>query len=104
MDPMASLFGPGDGVSEAWHQFHMCTCKEVNQATVDFLHSTVVLAGSWHDNHGWVIDMSSWSALLQYVHWCTEQQVDIHYHMDQVKSGDEYYVSLATRKMSEFGG
>jgi len=104
MDPLECVFGPGDGILEPWHAYHKCQCKEVNQATCDFLHATAGLEGSYHDGYGWVIEMDLWSAFLQYIHWCQEHQIDFKFHMSQVLAGDVYYTKLAATKLTEFGG
>lgn len=103
MDPLECLFGPGDGHSEPWHAYHNCICREVNQATCDFLHNTVGLFGDFHDTNGWMIAMPVWNALLQYVHWCQDQQADFAFHVAQVQEGDLYYRQLAVAKLEQFG-
>ena len=103
MVSVESLFGSGDGHSEPWHQFHQCECKEVSQATLDFLHCTAGLEGFLHEEHGWVIAVNLWSALLQYVFWCNDEQLDFHYHVCRVQEGDEYYIRMVTEKLRLFG-
>jgi hypothetical protein len=104
MDPVECLFGAGDGLGEPWHAYHNCICKEVSQITLDFLQSTVGVHGSWHDTNGWCIDLTLWSALLQYVNWCVSEKLDFSYHVSQVLEGDVYYSRLAYIKLIEFGG
>ena len=100
---MECLFGTGDGFSEPWHAYHLCTCKELNQGTIDFLAATAGVHGTWHDTHGWLLDMSLWTALLKYIQWCDEQQLDFKYQMEQVLNDDLYYVRLVEKKLEEFG-
>ena len=103
MDPVESLFGQGDGLGEPWSAFYNCTCKEVSQDTCYFLQNTTGLMGSWHDVHGWVINANIWGALVQYIRWCADHEVDFAYHFSKVQEGDLYYTKLAQTKLYEFG-
>jgi len=103
MASIESLFGYGDGLSEPWHQFYKCECKEVSQETVDFLHCTAGIHGDKHPMHGWIIDMKLWSALLQYLSWCADEQLDYRFHVDRVQEGDEYYIRMVFEKLKLFG-
>jgi hypothetical protein len=103
MVSVESLFGNGDGHFEPWHQFHKCECKEVSQATLDFLHDTVGLQGEFHDGHGtYIIDMNLWRALLQYVCWCNDEQLDFYFHAWKVQDGDEFYIRMVAEKLRLF--
>ena len=103
MVSVESLFGNGDGHFEPRRQFCKCERKEVSQTALDFLHCTAGLEGVLHEEHGWVIDMNLWSALLQYVFWCNDEQLDFHYRAYRVQEGDEYYIRMVTEKLKHFG-
>lgn len=104
MDPLECLFGEGDGISEPWHAYHKCICREVNQSTLDFLHlATGSLEGFWHDSNGWILDLSLWNALVLYVQWCNDNQLDFQHHISQVLDGDVYYTKFVGSKLTEFG-
>ena len=102
MVSVESLFGNDDGHFDPWHQFHKCECKELSQTTLDLLRATVGLEGFFHDSHGWVIDMDLWRALLQYVAWCNDEQLDFHYHASQIQEGDEFYIRMVTEMLNRF--
>jgi hypothetical protein len=104
MDPLSSLFGEGDGICEQWFAYHQCVCKEIKQEVLDFLHISLgCLEGTFHDSHGWIINLNVWGALVQYVNWCSEENVDFEFHLLKVLENDVFYMSLAEKKLKEFG-
>ena len=104
MASVESLFGCGDGLSEPWHQFHMCQIKEVSQETLEFLHSAAGLYGDKHPILNlWVIDMNLWAALLKYLSWCQDEQLDFSFHLCKVQEADEFYIRMVTEKLKQFG-
>jgi hypothetical protein len=102
MDVVEGLFGPGDGMSEPWHQYHKCECKEVAHFIVDFLHCTAGLDGEKHDSHGWIIDFKLWSGLMKYIRWCEDEKLDFMFHVSRVQEGDSFYISRVCSKFEEF--
>ena len=104
MDAVETLFGAGDGMSDPWHAYYECQSKEVSQETLNFLHDTAGLRGTWHESNGcWMLDLSLWAALLQYIGWCHDKQLDFKWHVTQVSKADPYYCTLVSAKMAEFG-
>ena len=100
---METLFGKGDGIAEPWYGYYQCDLRELSQETVNFIHDTVGLCGSWHDGQScWVIDMKTWTAIQKFVHWCGEQKLDITHHVSEVNAGSDYYVKLVAAKLKEF--
>lgn len=100
---MDSLFGPGDGIQEPWFAYHKCERKEVNQDTLDFLHKLVGLSGEYHDGQrGYILDMHIWNALLQYVHLCEEQGMNIQILIEKVNSNDAVYEQLVGKRLRAF--
>ena len=101
---MDSLFGSGGGIGEPWYGYWQCELKELSQCTVDFIGATVGLDGEWHGGmQCWVVNMQTWSAVQRFAQWCLDEKLDILHHMEEVKSGSQYYVQLATTKLREFG-
>ena len=101
-DCLAVLFGPGNWDCP-WHQYFKCEVKELGHDALQFLHCTVGLSGTFHDDHGWMIDTQLWCALVKYIKWCQEEKVDFLFHVDKVMEGDEYYICLASTTMKKFG-
>ena len=84
-----------------WFQYDSGEIREVSQCALDFLSNTIGLHGELHDQHGYIVDMASWSALKQYLHWCTEQNIDFMFHADKILEGDFYYKCLGTNTMEQ---
>lgn len=101
-DVLSFLFGESLWGDEPRFQFDATVAKEVNHAALSFLHSTIGLSGTFHDQHGWMVDMDAWSALRQYIQWCIDGQMDFLWHAHQVSIDDEFYMALATRRMRSF--
>jgi hypothetical protein len=99
--PTHLLFGPGDWECP-WFQYDAGIVKEVSQDALDFIQQTVGLHGPYHDQHGYMVDMKTWDALVKYIAWCDEQSIDFLFHVDQLSKGDTYYRVAATAKMEAF--
>ena len=95
------LFGDGDWECP-WYQYDAGVVKEVSQDALDFLQQTIGLHGTFHDQHGFIVDFKHWDAMLRYVDWCEQEKTDVLFHLDQIAQGSLYYKELATTKMESF--
>ena len=100
--PVSVLFGDSNWEKFPWYQYDCCKVRQVDQAALDFLHMTIGLHGDLHDEHGYIVDMDSFAALVRNVHWCHEQKLDFLCHVAMVQEGDAYYTELATSKLNDF--
>jgi hypothetical protein len=100
--PLFALFGESTWADEPWFQYDAGQVKEVSDAALAFLHYTIGLHGLLHDQHGYIVDMDSWSALVQYVRWCDEQNLDFLFHCGKLEEGDPFYTQLATSKLQGY--
>lgn len=96
------FFGDSYWGDDPWYQYDATEAKQVSHACLDFLHTTVGLYGTYHDHHGWLIDMDLWAALKLYVQHCIDNQEDFLFHTRMVEGDDLAYMVLATKRMSEF--
>jgi hypothetical protein len=68
------------------------------------LHSSAGLYGDKHPILNlWVIDMNLWAALLKYLSWCQDEQLDFSFHVCKVQEADEFYIRMVTEKLKQFG-
>ena len=102
VDPTSFLWGESFYGDEPWYQYDATIVKEVSHCACSFLHATIGLQGTFHDQHGWIVDMNYWSALRQYVQWCIDGGMDFMWHAQQVGEGDEHYTQLAIKQMTIF--
>ncbi len=102
VDPTSVLWGESFYGDEPWYQYDATIVTEVSQCACSFLHATIGIQGTFHDQHGWIVDMPYWSALRQYVQWCIDGDMDFLWHAEQVSEGDVYYTQLAVKQMTIF--
>ena len=74
----------------------------MSQDALDFVKDTVGLFGPYHEQHGFLIDMKVWDAVVKYTAWCQEENTDFLFHVDMITKGDLAYIALATAKMKAF--
>ena len=99
---LSVLWGVSNMGNLPWFQYDAGEVKEASYEALDFLHRTRGLHGLLHDQHGYIVDMDSWSALVQYVQWCEEQKTDFLFHWGKVHEDDPYYLALANAKLNKF--
>lgn len=92
------LFGPGNRDCP-WYQFDAGIAKEVSEDALEFVLHTVGLYGLHQDHIGYMVDMKVWDALLQYIAWCKQENLDFLFHVDMIANGDSHYQDLSSSKM-----
>lgn len=100
-DPVSSLlFGASNWGDDPWYQYDVkAEVKEVSHDALIFLQQTIGLHGTYHDGHGWMVDMDSWSALRQYVQLCLDNGEEFLLHVEKVIETDPAFCEMAMKRM-----
>jgi len=93
------IFGDSNWGEDPWYQWDATEVKEASNDALSFLQQTIGLHGTYHDGHGWMVDMDSWVALREYVQIGIDNGEDFLLHVDKVTEDDPAFCQMANNRM-----